>query len=123
MPVLFVKKKDSSLWLCVDFHQLNAITRKDKYPLLLVSDLLAAPAKAKIFTKIDLRHAYHLVRIAPGDEWKMAFHTHYGSFKWLVMLFRLTNAPSGFQRFLNTIFADLLDVSLSSIWMISLFFL
>ena len=109
-PVLFIKKKDGSLWLCVDFQRLNSITRKDKYPLPLVSDLLTAPAKAKFFTKIDLRHAYHLVRISPGDEWKTAFHTRYGSFEWLVMPFRLTNAPSGFQRFLNTIFADLLDV-------------
>ena len=109
-PVLFIKKKDGSLQLCVDFQWLNAIMRKDKYPLPLVSDLLAAPAKAKFFTKIDLRHAYHLVQISLGDKWKMAFCTCYGSFEWLVMPFRLTNAPSGFQRFLNTIFADLLDV-------------
>ena len=109
-PVLFVKKKDGSLRLCVDFQRLNAITRKDKYPLPLVSDLLAAPTKAKFFTKIDLRHAYHLVQIAPGDEWKTAFCTRYGSFEWLVMPFGLTNAPSSFQTFLNTIFADLFDV-------------
>ena len=109
-PVLFVKKKAGSLRLCVDFHRLNAITQKDKYPLPLVSDLLAAASKAKFFTKIDLQHAYHLVQISPGDEWKTAFRTCYGSFEWLVMPFRLTNAPAGFQRFLNTIFADLLDV-------------
>ena len=66
-PVLFIKKKDSSLRLCVDFRRLNSITRKDKYPLPLVSDLLAAPSKAKFFTKIDLQHAYHLVRISPRD--------------------------------------------------------
>ena len=83
---------------------------KDKYPLPLVSDLLAAPSKAKFFTKIDLQHAYHLVWISPRDKWKTAFHTHYGSFKWLVMPFGLTNAPAGFRCFLNTIFADLLDV-------------
>ena len=76
----------------------------------LISDLLDSPRKAKIFTKIDLKHAYHLVRIAAGDEWKTAFCTRYGSFEWLVMPFGLTNAPGGFQWFLNTIFADLLDV-------------
>ena len=110
MPVLFVKKKDGSLRLCVDFRKLNAITQKDKYPLPLIADLLDAPSKAKIYTKIDLKHAYHLVRIAAGDEWKTAFRTKYGSFEWLVMPFGLTNSPGGFQRFLNTIFADLLDI-------------
>ena len=64
----------------------------------------------RIYTKIDLRHAYHLVRIAEGDEWKTAFRTRYGSFEWLVMPFRLTNAPASFQHFMNDIFADLLDV-------------
>ncbi|KAJ8469582.1 hypothetical protein ONZ51_g8881 [Trametes cubensis] len=109
-PVLFVKKKDGSLRLCVDYRGLNKITRKDRYPLPLVSDLLDAPRKARIYTKIDLRHAYNLVRIAPGDEWKTAFRTRYGSFEWLVMPFGLSNAPAAFQRFVNDIFADMLDV-------------
>ena len=63
-----------------------------------------------LYTKIDLQHAYHLVRIAEGDEWKTAFRTRYGSFEWLVMPFRLTNAPAAFQRFMNDIFSDMLDV-------------
>jgi len=67
-PVLFVKKKDGSLWLCVDFRSLNKITKKDRYPLSLISDLLDSPRKARIYTKIDLQHAYHLVCIAKGDE-------------------------------------------------------
>jgi len=67
-PVLFVKKKDGSLRLCVDFRGLNKITKKDHYPLPLISDLLDSPSHAKIYLKIDLRHAYHLVRIAPGNE-------------------------------------------------------
>ena len=109
-PVLFVKKKDGSLRLCIDFQGLNKITKKDRYPLPLISDLVDSPSRAKIYSKIDLRHAYHLVRIAPGDEWKTAFHMHYGSYEWLVMPFGLTNAPAAFQRFVNTIFADMLDV-------------
>jgi len=109
-PVLFIKKKDGSLCLCVDFRGLNKITKKDRYPLPLISDLLDSPSRAKIYSKINLRHAYHLVRIAPGDEWKTAFRTCYGSYEWLVMPFGLTNAPAAFQRFVNTICADMLDV-------------
>ena len=81
VPVLFVKKKDGSLYLCVDFRGLNCISKKDRYPLPLISDLLDSPRKAQVCSKIDLRHAYHLVRIANGDEWKTAFRTHYRSFE------------------------------------------
>jgi len=108
--VLFIKKKDGSLHLCVDFRGLNKITKKDRYPLPLISDLLDSPSHAKVYSKIDLRHVYHLVQIAPGDEWKTAFHTCYGSYEWLVMPFGLTNAPAAFQWFVNTVFADMLDV-------------
>jgi hypothetical protein len=109
-PILFIKKKDSSLRLCVDFHGLNAITQKDKYPLPLTTDLLDALRAAQIYTKTDLKHAYHLVRIAVGDEWKTAFRTPYGSFEWLVMPFGLTNVPTAFQCFVNDIFSDMLDI-------------
>jgi hypothetical protein len=110
-PVLFVKKKDGSLRLCVDYRGLNKISRKDRYPLPLISDLLDSPGKARIYTKIDLRHAYHLVRIGEGDEWKTTFRTRYGSFEWLVMPFGLSNAPAAFQRFMNDVFSDMLDVN------------
>ena len=109
-PILFIKKKDGSLRLCVDFRGLNKITIKDRYPLPLISDLLDTPRKARLYTKIDLRHAYHLVRIAEGDEWKTAFRTRYGSYEWLVVPEGLTNAPSAFQRFMNDTFSDMLDV-------------
>ncbi len=81
-PILFVKKKDSSLHLCVDFCALNRVTEKDCYPLSLISDLLMSPAPARIYSKIDLKHAHHLVCIAKGDEPKTTFHTCYGSYKW-----------------------------------------
>ena len=109
-PVLFVKKKDGSLHLCVDFRGLNRISKKDRYPLPLISDLLDSPRKARVYSKIDLRHAYHLVHIADGDEWKTAFRTCYGLFEWSVMPFGLTNAPVAFQQFINNIFSDLLDI-------------
>jgi len=80
-PVLFIKKKDGSLHLYVDFHRLNHISKKDRYPLLLISNLLDSPRKAWVYSKIDLCHAYHLVHIADGDEWKTAFRTRYGSFE------------------------------------------
>ncbi|THH20970.1 hypothetical protein EUX98_g8482 [Antrodiella citrinella] len=90
-PILFAKKKDGSLRLCVDYRGLNRITRKDRYPLPLIADLLDAPAKARVYTKLDLCHAYHLLR-------------------WRVVPEGLTNAPAAFQRFVNSIFADMLDV-------------
>ena len=110
-PVLFVKKKDGSLCMVVDYRKLNNVTRKDRYPLPRINDLIDRLGNASVFTKIDLRNAYHLLRIKEGDEWKTAFRTRYGSFEFRVMPFGLTNAPSSFQRFMNTIFADLLDVN------------
>src|SRR5258707_7854441 len=95
--VLFVKKKDGSLCLCIDFHTLNKVMEKDHYPLPLIMDLLNAPGPARIYSKIDLKHTYHLIRIAEGDEPKTAFRTHYGSFEWRVMPFRLSNAPAVFH--------------------------
>ena len=80
-PVLFIKKKDGSLCLCIDFCGLNHIFKKDCYLLPLISNLLDSPRKAQVYSKIDLCHAYHLVCIADGDEWKTAFRTCYGSFE------------------------------------------
>jgi hypothetical protein len=109
-PVLFVKKKNGSLRLCVDYRGLNRITIRNRYPLPLSGDLMDRLGEAKIFSKIDLRVGYNNVRIAEGHEWKTAFRTRYGSYEYLVMPFGLTNAPSAFQHFMNDIFHDLLDV-------------
>ncbi|KAK4684314.1 putative transposase, partial [Tremellales sp. Uapishka_1] len=108
-PILFVKKKDGSLRLCVDYRNLNSITIKNRYPLPLISELLDRVRDAKIFSKIDLRGAYNLLRIAEGDEWKTAFRTRYGHFEYLVMPFGLTNAPASFQHLMNDNFRDMLD--------------
>ena len=83
--VLFVKKKDGGLRLCVDFRALNKVTKKDHYPLPLIADLLDAPGLARIYSKINLKHTYHLVRITEGDEPKTAFRTRYRSYEWRVM--------------------------------------
>ena len=109
-PVLFVPKKDSKkLRLCVDYRSLNKITVKNRCPLPLISETLERLGTAKIFTKLDLKGAYNLVRVAPGDEWKTAFRTRYGHFEYLVMPFGLTNAPATFQAFLNDVLRECLD--------------
>ena len=109
-PVLFAKKKDGSLHLCVDYQGLNAITIKNRHPLPLITESLDRLAKAKFFTKINLCGAYTHIRIAEGDEWKTAFRTRYGHFEYLIMPFGLTNAPASFQAFMNDIFWNLMDV-------------
>jgi hypothetical protein len=108
-PILFVKKKDGSLRLCVDYHGLNKITKKNRYPLPLISSLLDRLCTGKIFTKLDLRGAYNLLRIRPGSEWKTTFRTRYGHFEYTVMPFGLTNAPTVFQHLMNDIFRDYMD--------------
>ncbi len=108
-PILFVKKADGSLRLCVDYRGLNNITVKNRYPLPLISELLHRLRSAKVFTKLDLRGAYNLLRIAKGEEWKTAFRTRYGLYEYKVMPFGLTNAPASFQHLMNDIFADMLD--------------
>lgn len=108
-PIIFAKKKDGSLRLCVDYRGLNKITIKNRYPLPLISEMLDRVSKATYFTKIDLRGAYNLVRIKSGEEWKTAFRCRYGHFEYRVMPFGLTNAPATFQHFMNDTFRDYLD--------------
>ena len=80
-PILFVPKKDGGLRLCVDYRGLNKITVKNRHPFPLIGEMLDRLQGAKLFTKLDLRNAYHRIRIKPGDEWKTAFRTRYGHFE------------------------------------------
>jgi hypothetical protein len=108
--LFFVKKKDGTLRPVIDYRSLNNITIKNRYPLPLISELISNFKGSSWFTKIDLRGAYNLVRIKPGDEWKTTFRCRYGQFEYLVMPFGLTNAPSVFQALMNDVFSDLLDI-------------
>ena len=104
----FVKKKDGGLRPCIDYRSLNKITIKNRYPLPLVPSALEQLQGAQIFTKLDLRSAYNLIRIREGDEWKTAFITPSGHYEYCVMPFGLTNAPSVFQGFMNEVFREYL---------------
>jgi len=108
-PILFVKKTDGSLRLCVDYRGLNEGTIKNRYLLPLLQETLMRLSKAKYFTTLDIRSAYNLVRMAEGEEWKMVFQTRYGLFESLVMPFGLTNAPSDFQALINDVLGAYLD--------------
>lgn len=105
----FVDKKDKSLRPCIDYRGLNDITVKNRYPLPLISSAYELLQGAKIFTKLDLRNAYHLVRIREGDEWKTAFNTPTGHYEYLVMPFGLTNAPAVFQALVNDVLRDMIN--------------
>ncbi len=109
-PILFDKKPDGSLRLCMDYWGLNNLTIKKWYPLSLVGELLDRLGRARRFTQLDLINAYHQIRIRKGDEWKTAFRTRYNHFKYQVMPFGLTNAPAMFQGYINKIQAEKLDV-------------
>jgi RNase H-like domain found in reverse transcriptase/Reverse transcriptase (RNA-dependent DNA polymerase)/Integrase zinc binding domain/Retroviral aspartyl protease len=108
-PILFVPKKDGSLRLCVDYRKLNDITVKNRYPLPNITELQDRLAHAKIFTALDLRDGYHLIRIKQGEEWKTAFRTRYGHYEYTVMPFGLTNAPATFQTLINNVLRAHLD--------------
>ena len=110
-PILFVPKKDGGLRLCVDYRDLNAVTVKNRHPLPLITETLDRLCGAKAFTKLDLKDAYHRIRIKEGDEWKTAFRTRYGHFEYLVMPFGLANAPATFQAYINRALTGLVDVT------------
>lgn len=109
-PVLFVKKPNGSLRFCVDYRKLNAITKKDRYPLPLIDETLARLSRAKIYTKLDIRQAFHRIRMHPDSEALTTFRCRYGAYKCKVLPFGLTNGPATYQRYMNDILMDFLDV-------------
>lgn len=103
-PVLFVRRKDGTLRLCINYRQVNKLTIKNKYPLPHIKDLFDRVQGAKIFSKIDLRSSHHEIRIKEEDIYKTTFHTCYDHYEFTVLLFGLTNAPTTFMSLMHGIF-------------------
>jgi hypothetical protein len=108
-PIIFVLKKDGTQRMCVDYHSLNEVTIKKKYPLPRINDLFDQLKGACVFSKIDLRSRYHQLRIRASDIPKTSFITRYGLYEYTIMSFGLTNAPAYFTYLMNKVFMEYLD--------------
>ena len=108
-PVLFSKKKDKTLRLCIDYRQLNRVMIKNRYPLPRIDDLFDQLRGARVYSKIDLRTGYHQLRVRETDIPKTAFRKRYGHFEFTVMPFGLTNAPAAFMDLMQRVFQPYLD--------------
>ena len=104
-PILFVKKNDGTMQMCIDYRQLNKMTIKNRYPLPRIDDLFDEVGRAIIFSNIDFRSGYHHVRIRDEDIHKNAFRTRYDRYKFVIIPFGLTNAPAKFMCMMNNIFS------------------
>ena len=108
-PILFTKKKDKTLQLCIDYRQLNRVTIKNRYPLPRIDDLFEQLKGARVYSKTDLRTSYHQLRVRESDIPKTTFRTRYGHFQFTVMPFGLTNAPAAFMDLMHRVFQPYLD--------------
>jgi len=109
-PIMFIKKKDRKLRLYADCRALNEVTKNDRHPLPLISKALDKLGGAKSSTKLDIKDADHYIRIRAGDEWKTTFSTKLGTYEYLVMPFGLCNAPAAFQRWINEVLMEHIDM-------------
>jgi hypothetical protein len=108
-PVLFARKADGSWRFCVDYRRVNEVTRKTLCPPPLIDETLDRVSKAKIFTKLDIRQAFHRIRMAEESKALSAFKTRLGTFQWKVVPFGFTNGPAAFQAYINSVLAGILD--------------
>lgn len=115
-PVLFIKKKDGSLRMFIDYRQLNKVTIRNKYPLPHIEDLFDQLQGAAHFSKIDLRSGYHQLWIREEDISKTTFRNRYGHYEFLVMRFGLTNPPAAFMDLMNRVFRPFLDKFVISVY-------
>ena len=113
-PVIFVKKSGGGLRFCIDYCWLNEISRKDSYSIPRIDKTLRIIAAAKYISKMDVISVFHRIHVKDGDEWKTAFNTRFGLYEWLVTPFGLTGAPAMFQRYINWVFCDELDICCSA---------
>nr|GFC34052.1 putative reverse transcriptase domain-containing protein [Tanacetum cinerariifolium] len=108
-PVLFVKKRDGSFWMCIDYQKLNKLTVKNRYPQPRIDDLFDQLQGSSVYSKIDLRSGYHQLRFREENVPKTAFGTRYGHYEFQVMPFGLTNAPAVFMDLMNRVCKPYLD--------------
>jgi len=106
--IFFIKKKNGLLWLVQDYHTLNTITVKNRYPFPLISELISQLCRAKYFTKLDVHWDFNNIYIKSEDKWKVAFYTNHSLFEPFVMFFGMTNSPATFQTMINNIFRTLI---------------
>ena len=109
-PILFAKKKDKTLRLCIDYRQLNRVTIKNRYPFSRIDALFDQLRRARVYSKIALRTSYHQLRVRETDISKTAFRTRYGHFEFTVMPFGFTNAPATFMDLMHRVFQPYLDL-------------